>query len=887
MAFKVQGLGLASVSGNQGSIENGQVAVGAPRIYTYNSDTDTIAEIQSPDYFLSMQGAITHRDLIYISGIDGTSFLTFIIVDDFHIYTQPAIVANVSNGSITVLKLAPDTLAYFLQSANNLSDLSNTSTARGNLGLGSAALLDVTDFLRPSQNLNDVSNKATSFNTISPILAKGDLIAGTGVNTSGSLPVGADLLFLQADSSTPTGLKWTGVADADATKIVKSVNQTAHGFALQDILKRSGGAYAKAQSNTLANSQVVGMVLSVTDANNFILVMDGYCTGLSSLTADTSYYLSASTAGALTSTEPNTATQITRCLLIADTATSGYFSLGKSTFTTNTWLQSANNLSDIVSQSTARTNLGLGTASTFASSAFVQTANNLSDLASASAARTNLGLGTIALLNSPLPVSNGGTAATSAGATAANNIGALAINNNLSDVNNVSTSRTNLGLGTAAQQNSTYFCQTANNLSDVLSSSTSLANLGGASTATTITINGTANEITSSAGAQSLAANRVWTLSLPSAMTFAGKTITGGSYASASATSFTFTSGSIGTAVTGVTQAPLASNTTIATTKYVDDAVSAGGGGGAPTTSTYITQTPDAGLGNEQALSLLTSGIMKSTTATGVVSIAVKGTDYYAPGSTDVVVSDGGTGRSTLTTAYGVLCAGTTATGNVQTLASLGTSGQVLTSNGAAALPSFQAAAGGASTALMPGLPNNWYTAGAVFSGMGASATTRPITLNTLYLRPFLVTKSTTYTAIGVLIGGVAAGSSNMCIYNDNGSSAPTGSPVANSTSGSMTNVAYTFSSYTFSSAITLNPGLYWIAIASSAITSIYCNADLYFECGGTGLGSRTPSSSNISLPSAGYSQSFTYSTTMPTIATVTQFYRTDNGDGYLFLKAQ
>lgn len=48
-----------------------------------------------------------------------------------------------------------------------------------------------------------------------------------------------------------------------------------------------------------------------------------------------------------------------------------------------------------------------------------------------------------------------------------------------------------------------------------------------------------------------------------------------------------------------------------------------GGGGGAPTTATYITQTPSSGLSAEQALSALATGILKSTTATGVVTIAV------------------------------------------------------------------------------------------------------------------------------------------------------------------------------------------------------------------------------------------------------------------------
>jgi len=51
--------------------------------------------------------------------------------------------------------------------------------------------------------------------------------------------------------------------------------------------------------------------------------------------------------------------------------------------------------------------------------------------------------------------------------------------------------------------------------------------------------------------------------------------------------------------------------------------------------------------------------------------------------SATLAVTSGGTGLTTLTTAYGILCAGTTATGNIQTLA-VGTAGQLLMSNGAA-----------------------------------------------------------------------------------------------------------------------------------------------------------------------------------------------------------
>lgn len=52
-------------------------------------------------------------------------------------------------------------------------------------------------------------------------------------------------------------------------------------------------------------------------------------------------------------------------------------------------------------------------------------------------------------------------------------------------------------------------------------------------------------------------------------------------------------------------------------------------------------------------------------------------------------VSNGGTGFAT-TTAYAVICGGTAATNPLQAIASVGTADQVLTSNGAGALPTFQ-----------------------------------------------------------------------------------------------------------------------------------------------------------------------------------------------------
>lgn len=133
----------------------------------------------------------------------------------------------------------------------------------------------------------------------------------------------------------------------------------------------------------------------------------------------------------------------------------------------------------------------LGVTATGSDTTYAYRANNLSDLASASTARTNLALGTIATVNSPVPVANGGTASTSAGAAAANNIGALAEASNLSDLASAATARTNLGV-TATGGDTTYAYR-ANNLSDLASASSARTNLGlgTAATASTGTSGGT------------------------------------------------------------------------------------------------------------------------------------------------------------------------------------------------------------------------------------------------------------------------------------------------------------------------------------------------------------------------------------------------------------
>jgi hypothetical protein len=88
----------------------------------------------------------------------------------------------------------------------------------------------------------------------------------------------------------------------------------------------------------------------------------------------------------------------------------------------------------------------------------------------------------------------------------------------------------------------------------------------------------------------------------------------------------------------------------------------------------------------------------------GASAVPVWGTDIptavtigsayvYRVGGTDVSVADGGTGRSTGTTAYALIATGTTATGAQQTLAA-GATTEILVGGGASALPVWTACTG-------------------------------------------------------------------------------------------------------------------------------------------------------------------------------------------------
>ncbi len=180
---------------------------------------------------------------------------------------------------------------------------------------------------------------------------------------------------------------------------------------LSDVASAATAINNIAPSQTGQNGKVLG-----TDGSVVGWVAAGGTGTVTSITfTGDGVLLSSTPSGAVTTTGTLTASLLTQTankVLAGPTTGSAATPTFRSLVTADlpaTYLVAASNLSDLTSTSTARSNLGLGTAAVQNIAFFCQTSNNLSDLASASTARTNLGLGTLATQSGTFSGTSSGT----------------------------------------------------------------------------------------------------------------------------------------------------------------------------------------------------------------------------------------------------------------------------------------------------------------------------------------------------------------------------------------------------------------------------------------------------------------------------------------------
>lgn len=112
------------------------------------------------------------------------------------------------------------------------------------------------------------------------------------------------------------------LASGTGERLEKEFNQSGHTFSVGDVIEYSGSTFIKALAVIDRNSEIIGFVSEVIDANNFKVVLSGYIDGISGLTLNpsTTYYLSDNIAGGLTSTAPTDQDTINKPILTTLTA---------------------------------------------------------------------------------------------------------------------------------------------------------------------------------------------------------------------------------------------------------------------------------------------------------------------------------------------------------------------------------------------------------------------------------------------------------------------------------------------------------------------------------------------------------------------------------------
>jgi hypothetical protein len=160
----------------------------------------------------------------------------------------------------------------------------------------------------------------------------GTLISGTTIITdSRATPVGIQYAADYSASFTDRSLidkgYLTSISALGGERIFKTIYQTSHGFSIGQVVGWSGCTYNLPIATGLYDGEVIGIVTNCFNPNSFEVTQAGFVSGITvggGLITNCTYFLSATVAGCLTTCEPITPNYLSKSMLIATSACSGW-----------------------------------------------------------------------------------------------------------------------------------------------------------------------------------------------------------------------------------------------------------------------------------------------------------------------------------------------------------------------------------------------------------------------------------------------------------------------------------------------------------------------------------------------------------------------------------
>ena len=213
--------------------------------------------------------AVTPTELGYVSGVtsaiqtqlnakQSTALTTnHILVGSGGVATDVAMSGEasiVASGAVTLSNAAviAKVLTGYTSGAGTISAADSILSAIQKLN-GNDALK-----LVAANNLTDVGSKSASFNNISPITTKGDLIAGDGSGFSQRLAVGSNGQVLTADSTQTLGVKWGSASAGTVTSVAFADGSSTPIYSVSGSPVTSSGTLTITLATQSANSVFAG-----------------------------------------------------------------------------------------------------------------------------------------------------------------------------------------------------------------------------------------------------------------------------------------------------------------------------------------------------------------------------------------------------------------------------------------------------------------------------------------------------------------------------------------------------------------------------------------------------------------------------------------------------